>query len=235
MNDVATRKILVAEDDNDVQLVVRLALEREGMTVETASDGPTALSKALAGPLDVLVLDLDLPGLDGLDVLESIRAASDVPVIIVTGRRGEGDRVLGLDLGADDYVVKPFSTRELAARIRTVLRRGRNASREPLEFGDLVIDLASRQVQVHGKDVELSRLEFDLLVFLARAPRRAFTREELLRGVWRSSGDWQTVATVTEHVRRLRQKLEPEADDRGHIRTVRGVGYLFEPDAATAA
>ena len=233
MSEVASRKVLVAEDDGDVQLVVRLALEREGMTVETASDGPTALSKALAGPLDVLILDLDLPGLDGLDVLESIRASSDVPVIIVTGRRAEGDRVLGLDLGADDYVVKPFSTRELAARIRTVLRRGRAATRE-LAFGELHIDLASRQVEVSGRDVELSRLEFDLLVFLARAPRRAFTREELLRGVWRSSGDWQTVATVTEHVRRLRLKLEPDADERGHIRTVRGVGYLFEPDPATA-
>ena len=234
MPETLKRRVLVAEDDGDVQLVVRLALEREGMKVETASDGPTALEKALAEPLDVLVLDLDLPGLDGLDVLESIRATSDVPVIIVTGRRAEGDRVLGLDLGADDYVVKPFSTRELAARIRTVLRRGRAAGVEPLSFGELTIELGSRQVHVHGREVELSRLEFDLLVFLARAPRRAFSREELLRGVWRSSGEWQTVATVTEHVRRLRQKLEPAADERGHIRTVRGVGYLFEPDPAAA-
>jgi two-component system, OmpR family, phosphate regulon response regulator PhoB len=234
MPETPKRRVLVAEDDGDVQLVVRLALEREGMKVDTASDGPTALEKALAEPLDVLVLDLDLPGLDGLDVLEGLRATSDVPVIIVTGRRGEGDRVLGLDLGADDYVIKPFSTRELAARIRTVLRRGRTAGAAPLTFGDLTLEVGSRQVQVAGHDVELSRLEFDLLLYLARAPRRAFSREELLRGVWRSSGEWQTVATVTEHVRRLRQKLEPAADDRGHIRTVRGVGYLFEPDPQAA-
>ena len=234
MPEAPQRRVLVAEDDGDVQLVVRLALEREGMQVDTASDGPTALEKALAEPLDVLVLDLDLPGLDGLDVLEGIRSSSDVPVIIVTGRRAEGDRVLGLDLGADDYVVKPFSTRELAARIRTVLRRGRGAGAGPMTFGELSLNVGSRQVTVDGHDVELSRLEFDLLLYLARAPRRAFSREELLRGVWQSSGEWQTVATVTEHVRRLRQKLEPAADDRGHIRTVRGVGYLFEPDPQAA-
>jgi len=173
-----------------------------------------------------------LPGVNGLDVLRRVRASSDVPVIMLTARAEETDRVAGLELGADDYVVKPFSPRELAARVNGVLRRtnGRNAgSPSPLTFDDLVIEPLSRQVTLAGDNVEMTPKEFDVLAFLASSPRQVFSRAQLLESVWQSSPDWQDPATVTVHVRRIRNKIEADPEHPRWITTVWGVGYRFEP------
>ena len=172
-----------------------------------------------------------LPKLDGFSVLTEVRKAADVPVILLTARTEETDRVLGLELGADDYVVKPFSPRELAARVRSVLRRARPASTpSQLEFDGLTIDGVSREVRLGDDDpVELTPKEFDLLAFLAASPRQVFSRGQLLEQVWDSSPDYQDPSTVTVHVRRLRQKIEADPDAPRWITTVWGVGYRFEP------
>ncbi|WP_251076456.1 response regulator transcription factor [Streptomyces benahoarensis] len=236
--------VLVVDDDEDVRTLARWQLESEGFEVLTAADGQTALDAVAEGRPDVVLLDLTLPLVAGLDVLTHIRRRSaDLPVIVVSGRSGETDRIVGLDLGADDYVVKPFSPAELAARVRSVLRRSRRAEtapatpvpvQEPLAEpprarGGLVIDRATRTVTVRGDAVELTAREFDLLAFLAASPRHVYTRDQLLEHVWQSSSDWQEPATVTQHVHRLRRKLERDPDRPHWLRTVRGVGYRFEP------
>jgi DNA-binding response OmpR family regulator len=165
-----------------------------------------------------------------LDFLAELRRDSDMPVVIVSGRSDEGDRLQGLRLGADDYLVKPYSPRELGERVRAVLRRAHPSSRaESLVFDGLELDLNAREVRVAGRSIALTPLEFALLTFLAAAPRHVFSRAELLRRVWGSDADWQTQATVTEHVRRLRRKLESSDHGRPWIVTVRGAGYRFEP------
>ena len=224
-------RVLVAEDDADLLTFLREALEAEGMAVQTVADGAGTLLAVGADPPDIVLLDLDLPDLDGLEVLSAVRRRGDLPVIVLTGRRLEEDRVTGLERGADDYVVKPFSARELAARIRTVLRR----SEHPPELvdisitvhDDLVIDRTAREVTVDGRRINLTKREFDLLAFLAAHPRRVFSRQELLSEVWGSSEDWQVPATVTEHVRRVRLKLETDPANPRWIHNVRGVGYRF--------
>src|SRR5581483_8113756 len=189
-----------------------------------------ALNVVETDPPDLVVLDLSLPRVDGLDVLTRLRRTSAIPVIVVTGRGGETDRIVGLDLGADDYLVKPFSPGELAARVRSVLRRALpESTNERLTFGALEIDETTRDVRVRGAAVELTAKEFDLLVFLARSPRRVFTRAQLLERVWGSATQWQDDATVTQHVHRLRHKLEADPGRPTWLRTVRGVGYRFEP------
>lgn len=222
--------MLVVDDDEQVRTLVSWQLEAEGFTVTGAADGAVALSAVEADPPDLVVLDLSLPAVDGLDVLTRLRRSSAIPVIVVTGRGGETDRIVGLDLGADDYLVKPFSPGELAARVRSVLRR---VLPEPpsdrLVFGALDIDVRTRDVRVGGSAVDLTAKEFDLLAFLARSPRRVFTRAQLLERVWGSATQWQDGATVTQHVHRLRQKLEAEPGKPIWLRTVRGVGYRFEP------
>ena len=225
-------RVLVAEDDVDLQGFLRDTLEAEGMIVQAASDGAGALLAVGSEPPDIVLLDLDLPDLDGLDVLTAIRKRGDLPIIVLTGRRLEQDRVLGLERGADDYVVKPFSARELVARIRTVLRRSDHASEseaaeDVLTFDGLVIDRTARDVTVDGRPVELTKREFDLLAFLAAHPRRVFSRQELLSEVWGSSEEWQVPATVTEHIRRVRLKVEPDPANPRWIHNVRGVGYRF--------
>lgn len=224
-------RVLVAEDDVDLQGFLRETLEAEGMEVRTTVDGAGTLLAVGADPPDIVLLDLDLPDLDGLDVLSAVRKRGDLPVIVLTGRRLEQDRVTGLERGADDYVVKPFSARELIARIRTVLRRtesqAETASDGVLSYEGLVIDRTSREVRVEGRRVELTKREFDLLAFLAGHPRRVFSRQELLSEVWGSSEDWQVPATVTEHVRRVRLKLETDPTNPRWIHNVRGVGYRF--------
>ncbi len=176
------------------------------------------------------MLDLSLPGLGGLDVLRSVRGGrvgrSDTPIIVLSGRNGETDRIVGLDLGADDYLVKPFSPGELAARVRSVLRRtSPELAEEAVEVADVRIEPASRRVTRGGTDVDLTPKEFDLLVFLATHPRHVFSRSQLLDRVWNSSSEWLGEATVTEHVHRLRLKLEPDPSAPRLLRTVRGVGY----------
>ena len=202
----------------------------EGYDVDEAATGPSALDKVARVPPDLVLLDVMMPGQSGLDVLAVLRRSSDVPVIILTAKDDETDRVVGLRLGADDYVVKPFSTAELAARLATVLRRTGASRGDPrLEFTGLKIDLTSREVKVRGRRVQLPLREFELLAFLASSPNEVFTREQLLAEVWGSSADSQTVATVTEHIRRIRSRIEKHPDKPRWIHTVRGIGYRFEP------
>ena len=224
-------RILVVEDDPTVAEVVGRYLEREGFVVERAGDGGQALALALASVPDLVVLDLSLPGVDGLEVLRRLRALAPVPVVILTARGEESDRVEGFELGADDYVVKPFSTRELVARVRAVLRRSREpagstSAPEELRCGDLEVDPRARQARVRGQPVLLTAREFDLLVFLMSRRGRVCRREELLEHLWGAHhGD---PATLTVHVRRLREKIEADPSMPERIQTVWGVGYRFE-------
>jgi DNA-binding response OmpR family regulator len=224
-------RILVVDDEPLVREVVVAYLEREGFRVSEASDGAAALAQIAAAAPDLVILDVMLPEVDGFSVLTELRRAGNVPVILLTARTEEPDRVLGLELGADDYVVKPFSPRELTARVRSVLRRTAGPAREPevLEFGPLVIDEHAREVIVDGTRIETTPKEFDLIAFLARSPRQVFSRSQLLEHVWDSSADWQDPSTVTVHVRRLRRKLEEDPEKPRWITTVWGVGYRFEP------
>lgn len=223
--------VLLVDDDGELREIVRTALQREGdFTVTEAAEGPAALEMLRTRPADLVVLDLALPGMSGLDVLREIRSRVEVPVIILSGRGDETDRVMGLELGADDYMVKPFSTRELIARIRNVLGRWA-APRRPqqLVFDGLVIDTAAREVAVHDHVADLTTREFDLLVFLASSPRQVFSPEQLLRQVWHAEPGWQSASTVSEHVYRIRRKLQQAGLEREPITTVRGAGYRFEP------
>lgn len=227
--------VLVVDDEPMVREVVARYLERDGLDVHEAADGEAAERWLATNRPDLVVLDIMLPGVDGLAILRSLRIAGDVPVILLSARVEEVDRVLGLELGADDYLVKPFSPRELAARVRTVLRRakasatGPHADGEVLQFEGLHIDAGTREVRVDGAAVALRPKEFDLLVALAEAPRRVFTRRQLLERVWDSAPEYQDPATVTVHVGRLRQKLERDPEAPRWITTARGIGYRFEP------
>lgn len=229
MDAVAGRRVLVVDDDHRVRTAVTWQLEADGFVVFVAGDGVTALTRIEHDRPDLVVLDLALPGMSGLDVLCRVRsgdrATAGLPIIVLSGRSGETDRIVGLDLGADDYLVKPFSPGELAARVRSVLRRSRNATAPVGPAVGLWIDEASREATLDGRPLELTAKEFDLLAFLARHPRQVFTRTQLLRHVWGSGKGWQGEATVTEHVHRLRQKLGPCGDGRPIVQTVRGVGY----------
>ena len=226
---VSVERILVVEDDPSVAEVVGRYLQREGFTVQRASDGCQALGLAVAAMPDLVVLDLSLPGADGLEVLRRLRALAPVPVVILTARGEEGDRVQGFELGADDYVVKPFSARELAARVRAVLRRSRGASTglpEALRTGELEVDPRARELRVWGQPVVLTAREFDLLVFLMSRRGRVCRREELLEQLWGTHHG--NAATLTVHVRRLREKIEADPSHPHRIKTVWGVGYRFE-------
>jgi DNA-binding response OmpR family regulator len=227
------RSILVVDDEPMVCEVVSRYLQNDGFGVMEAADGASALEILAAHSPALVVLDIMLPGVDGLSVLRQLRATTDIPVILLTARASEIDRIVGLEVGADDYVVKPFSPRELAARVRTVLRRTQApaiASRgAPLVFDSMQIDADTREVTIEGTAVTLTPKEFDLLLFLARSPRQVFSRRQLLEHVWESSPDYQDPATITVHIGRLRQKLEADPDDPKRITTVWGVGYRFEP------
>ncbi|MCA1692412.1 MAG: response regulator transcription factor [Actinobacteria bacterium] len=228
----APARILVVEDDPTVSEVVTRYLEREGFRVEVAYDGADALRRALEDPPELVVLDLMIPSLDGFEVCRQLRASAPVPVIMLTARGEEADRIVGLELGADDYVSKPFSPRELTARVKAVLRRAAGpvaASEEPsmLRAGGLEVDTVAHEARRDGELVSLTSREFDLLVHLMRHPRRAFRREQLLEQVWGFTyGD---TSTVTVHVRRLREKVEADPTEPRHVCTVWGVGYRFEP------
>jgi DNA-binding response OmpR family regulator len=229
----ARRTVLVVDDEPMLRNLLSRLLRMEGYDVLEAEDGQAALDVVAQQQPDLVLLDVMMPTRDGLDVLSDLRRSSDVPVILVSALGEEADRVLGLKMGADDYVVKPFSAAELSARIESVLRRA--MLRNPPEaggrllFDGLAIDLGTREVTVGGGKVEMTAKEFDLLAFLAGSPRQVFSRDQLLHQVWGSSSDWQSDATVTEHVRRLRKKIEVDPDNPRWIMTVRGVGYRFEP------
>jgi len=225
------RSVLVVDDEAMVREVVCAYLDREGFSTYEAIDGEAALRCVTEREPDLIVLDVMLPKLDGFSVITELRKHTQVPVILLTARAEEVDRVLGLELGADDYVVKPFSPRELAARVRSVLRRTNSVEHRTatLEFDDLVIDGATRDVVVRGNRVEMPPMEFDLLMYLASSPRQVFSRGQILDHVWGSSTDWQDPSTVTVHIRRLRQKIERDADAPERIQTVWGRGYRFKP------
>jgi two-component system phosphate regulon response regulator PhoB len=222
------RTILVAEDDHSCRSALHHYFERSGYRVTEAADGPSSLRAVFQHSADLVILDLGLPGVGGPEVLAKIRRHSAVPVIVCSGRDSEEERIRMLNLGADDFVVKPFSFAELEARVRAVLRRGNN---EPtvtrMEHGGLVVDRDTRAVVIDGGDVPMTRKEFDLLAFLAASPGQVFSREDLLERVWGSTEQWQGRSTVTEHVRRVRLKIEPDPDAPRWILTVRGVGYRF--------
>ncbi|HET9655731.1 MAG TPA: response regulator transcription factor [Kineosporiaceae bacterium] len=232
----ATRsRVLIVDDEEPLARLVATYLDRGGFEVALAFDGPSGVDQARAVDPDVVVLDLGLPGIDGLEVCRSIRTFSDCYVIMLTARSDEVDKLVGLSVGADDYMTKPFSPRELVARIHVLLRRPRagtqtpgtqtpDTERPPLRFGPLVIDLAGRDVLLDDEPVPLTRTEFDLLATLAARPRMAFTRRQLIHAVWGQEwiGDEHLVDV---HIGHLRRKLRDDAADARFIRTVRGVGY----------
>ena len=225
-------RALVVDDEPPLVQVVSGYLTREGFDVITAADGNTAVATARDTEPDVIVLDLMLPGIDGVEVCRRIRAFSDAYIIMLTAKSDEVDKLVGLSVGADDYLTKPFSPRELLARVRAMLRRPRTPSAAPQaqvrRFGDLEIDVAGREVHVRGQDVELTRTEFDLLDALSAQPRVAFSRRQLLDHVW--GGDWYGDDHVIDvHVGNLRRKLDDDAAHPRYIRTVRGVGYRMGP------
>ena len=226
------RTILVIEDEPQIAALVRDYLEHAGFAVLTAGDGAGGLALARARRPDAVVLDLGLPKVDGLDVVRSLRRDSVVPIVIVTARGDEIDRITGLELGADDYVVKPFSPKELVARVRAVLRRAeaQPTSDERIVAGDLELDLARRRVTAAGHRVPLTPTEFGLLATLAREPGRVWTRSQLLDAVHGFSLESYERA-IDGHVRNLRRKLEAAASGRSYVRTVHGVGYALEEPA----
>jgi DNA-binding response OmpR family regulator len=222
--------VLVVDDEPTIRDVVVRYLRRDGYETLEAGDGDRARELIEAGEPSLVVLDVMLPGTDGLALCRWIRSRSSLPVILLTARGDEVDRIIGLELGADDYVTKPFSPRELAVRVRTVLRRiGPHAPRdEPIAAGDLVIDATTREVTKAGLPVRLTAKEFDLLRFLAGHPRRVFSRDQLMSRVWGYEAAYDT-GTVTVHVRRLREKLEEDPSTPRLLQTVWGVGYRFCP------
>ncbi len=225
-------QILVVEDEPSVGEVVSLYLRRVGYDVVTVKDGRDALEILDHDFPQLIILDLMLPNVDGWEILNWVRARSNVPIIVLTARREERDRIAGLEMGADDYITKPFSPQELVSRVRAVLRRGRTDTPAnqllPLIFSDLKIEAGKRIVLVNDKEMDLTGKEFDLLLLLARHPKQVFTRTQLLERVWGIS-DFIDPGTVTVHMRRLREKIEQNPSDPQHIQTIWGVGYKFEP------
>jgi two-component system response regulator ResD len=235
MDDHARGSVLVVDDEPTIAEVVSRYLERAGYRTQVAGDGVQALQAAASHRPDLVVLDLMLPGLDGLEVMRRLREPRPgererIAVILLTAKGEESDRVIGLRLGADDYVVKPFSPAELVARVDAVLRRVDTspAHELPLELSDMSIDPAARRLSVRGEEVQLTQREFDVLLFLARHPGQVFSRNQLMDAVWQYSFYTDT-STVTVHIRRLRSKIEADPAQPQHIQTVWGVGYRFQP------
>jgi len=231
------KRIHVIEDDKDIVELVRYNLEKDGFQVIASSDGATGLAQIRKAPPDLVVLDLMLPKLSGLDICKEVRkdaSLNRLPILILTAKGEEADRVVGLELGADDYVTKPFSPRELVARVKALLRRAEPpaaASEKLIEIGSLRIDPAAYRVTRGGKAVPMSTLEFRLLYFLAARPNRVFTRDQLLDGVW-GTDRFVTPRSVDVYVRRLREKMESDPQHPAHLKTIRGAGYLFETRAS---
>jgi DNA-binding response OmpR family regulator len=230
MNDMA-ETVLVVDDDATTRDVIVRYLEREGFEALEAEDGGRARAVIESSEPNLVILDLMLPGIDGLSVIRWIRSTGWMPVIMLTALGEETDRIVGLELGADDYVTKPFSPRELIARVKTVLRRTGPAAppvERRLETGDLTLDAGTRDVRKRNEEIRLTAKEFDLLWFLASHPRRVFSRDQLMSRVWGFDSGLDT-GTVTVHVRRLREKIEDDPGEPRHLETVWGVGYRFSP------
>jgi DNA-binding response OmpR family regulator len=224
--------ILVVEDEASIQEIISLYLRRAGYKVKAVGDGQQALEILDQQTFDLVILDLMLPHVDGWEITRQLRASSDIPIIMLTARREESDRIAGLEMGADDYVIKPFSPQELVSRVRAVMRRTRAGeiknNTAPLEFSDLKIDPQTHLVQVAGLEKDLTAREFDLLWLLATHPRQIFSRDQLLDKIWGLT-EYIDPATVTVHMRRLREKIEVDPSKPHHVITVWGVGYRFEP------
>jgi DNA-binding response OmpR family regulator len=230
---MSEKHILIVEDEPSLAEVVSLYLKRAGFQVQVATDGKKAISILEKQIPDFVIMDIMLPEVDGLSLTRWLRDRSDVPIIMVTARREEVDRIAGLEMGADDYVVKPFSPQELVSRVRAVLRRiGRDQpgaeSERALSFDSIQIDPRTRVVMVKESQIELTLKEFDTLYLLARHPKQVFTRDQLLERVW-GGAEYIDPGTVTVHVRRLREKIESDPSNPKHLLTVWGVGYKFEP------
>ena len=224
-------KILLVEDEPSISEIAALYLRRAGFKVKAITDGRAAIQSLEQELPDLLVLDLMLPGMDGLSITRWLRDRSETPIIMLTARREESDRIAGLELGADDYVVKPFSPQELVSRVRAVLRRSRyrvNEADTAVHFTGLEINPITRLVKAQQKEVSLTAKEFDMLWLLAKHPRQVFTRAQLLEGVWGLT-DFIDPGTVTVHISRLREKIESNPSQPSHIQTVWGIGYKFEP------
>jgi DNA-binding response OmpR family regulator len=225
--------ILLVDDEDAVRKVLTFPLERDGYRVIQAGDGEEALARFGDQPVDLVVLDIMLPKLDGLEVCKELRARSSVPIIMLTARDDELDKVLGLELGADDYITKPFSIREFRSRVRALLRRARAprhdgaaADEAPIEVSGLVVDVPRRTVEVRGEAVQVTYVEFELLRTLASHPGRVYSRRMLLEALW-GSADFRDPRTIDVHVRHLREKLESDSRNPEYILTVRSVGYRF--------
>ena len=225
-------RILLVDDEHAIQTLLSYPLQKDGYEVVNATDGRQALARFEEGPFDLVVLDVMLPQMDGLEVCRRMRARSTVPIIMLTAKAEEVDKVVGLELGADDYITKPFSMREFRSRVRAALRRGAMSRAEelddetPLAVVDLRIDFAKRAVAVREEQVELTFVEFEILAALARNPGRVFTRDMLLTRIWGDSA-FRDPRTIDVHIRHLREKLEVDAKDPEYLFTVRGVGYRF--------
>lgn len=229
------KTILVVDDERKIATVLKGYLEQAGFRVVTAYDGQMALTTFRHTRPDLVILDLMLPGIDGLDVCRTLRRESAVPIIMLTARAEEADRLIGLELGADDYVVKPFSPREVVLRVRAILRRveGEVATSEVLQAGDITLDLAAHQAMVAGRSVELTPMEFELLAVLVRSPGRTFSRAQLLQQVQDSPLEGFD-RTIDVHIRNIRAKIEPDPKNPRYILTVYGVGYRLAGDADAA-
>jgi DNA-binding response OmpR family regulator len=230
-----SKRILIIEDEKALASLLSDYLSADGFTVEERADGPSGLQAALSGSFDLVLLDLMLPGMDGFEVCRALRAGNDVPVLIVSARREDGDKIRGLGLGADDYIVKPFSPAELVARVKSHLARyerltGRASADRWIADGGLEVNVEARRVKRNGTEVTLTAKEFDLLLLLIRNPDRAFTREEIYSRIW---GDdlYVDPSNIAVHVRRLREKIEDDPSQPRHIETVWGVGYRWKPGA----
>ena len=228
-----SKRILIVEDEKALASLLSDYLTADGFAVETHANGRSGLQAALSGSFDLVLLDLMLPGMDGFEVCRALRARSDVPVLILSARREDGDKIRGLGLGADDYIVKPFSPAELVARVKSHLARyqrltGRSPESRWMSDGGLEVNIEARRVRRNGTDVTLTAKEFDLLLLLIRSPDRVFTRDEIYSRVW---GDdlYVDPSTIAVHVRRLREKIEDDPSQPRHIETVWGVGYRWKP------
>lgn len=228
------KHILVVDDEADLVELLSYNLKKEGFAVDTASDGETALSKVKKGKYDLIILDLMLPGIQGIELCRTLRAGmktSGIPIIMLTARSEEVDKILGLEMGADDYMTKPFSPRELAARVKAVLRRftEKPVIEKIMKIGDIEIDRERYTVTIRGKSVKLSATEFKLLLFLAERRGKVFSRDQLLDAVWRDEA-FVEPRTVDVHIRRLRSNIEADPANPRYIKTLRGIGYLFNEE-----
>jgi DNA-binding response OmpR family regulator len=227
-------RILLVDDEQSIQTLLSFPLQRDGYDVVMASDGQSALNRFAEQPFDLVVLDVMLPRIDGLEVCRRLRARSTVPIIMLTAKAEEIDKVVGLELGADDYITKPFSLREFRSRVKAALRRssiGQAAPEAdaPLVAGELEIDFAKRTVRLAGEEIKTTFVEFEILAALASSPGRVFTRELLLSRIWGDS-EYRDQRTIDVHIRHLREKIERDAKAPEYIFTVRGVGYRFRDD-----